>query len=210
MKNTEKNVREQNAPFDVMVLYDKYYDKIFRYTLNRTGDVELSRDITADVFLKAHKNRWKFVFTGAPISAWLFKIAGNEIISFARKRKNKPLALETELKRSNIVPLSLRGDLQDEILAAQEKVNQNAIFRRVHKQLCNLPNKYQEVITLRYLEEKSIAEIAFLLGKKPGTVKSLLSRGIAKLKRTSNKKTDVYSQAGLMAEASPKEGVRIL
>jgi RNA polymerase sigma-70 factor (ECF subfamily) len=52
----------------------------------------------------------------------------------------------------------------------------------VNKHLKELNIKYQEVISLRYFEQRSVKEIAVILDKKEGTVKSLLSRGITKLK----------------------------
>jgi RNA polymerase sigma-70 factor (ECF subfamily) len=45
-----------------------------------------------------------------------------------------------------------------------------------------LPVKYQEVLSLRYFEKKSIAEISQIMSKRPGTIKSLLSRGTKKLR----------------------------
>ena len=48
--------------------------------------------------------------------------------------------------------------------------------------MLELPIKYQDVIMLRYFERKSVKEIAEILNKKEGTVKSLLSRGIRRLK----------------------------
>ena len=202
-----KQYLDENGKLDVLKLYDTYYDDIYRYVLNRMGDVELARDITADVFFKVHRSRWKYVFTGAPVSAWLYRIAGNEVISFHRKSKRQPLALDRELQTHDIPPMALRGDLQEEIHAAQEKVNRNAAFQRVNLQLKKLPNKYQEVIVLRFLEEKSIREISRLLGKKEGTIKSLISRGLSQLKRISYTEKDFFVQNGLLVEASPNDGV---
>ena len=56
-------------------------------------------------------------------------------------------------------------------------------FLLIHSKLKHLSLKYQEVISLKYFEEKSIKEICEILNKKEGTVKSLLSRGIEKLIR---------------------------
>ena len=205
--DVEQQYQDKQGTLDVLKVYDTYYDEIFRYVLNRMGDVEVARDIAADVFFKVHKHRWKYVFTGAPVSAWLYRIAGNEVISFHRKAKYRPLTLDSELQRNEVVPLSLRGDLQEEIQKAQEQVNCNAAFQRVQQQLKKLPNKYQEVIVLRFLEEKSIREISLLLGKKEGTIKSLISRGITQLKRLSHTDKDFFAQNGLLIEASPHEGV---
>ncbi|MBN2527121.1 MAG: RNA polymerase sigma factor [Deltaproteobacteria bacterium] len=207
--DVDKQFRDDEGKIDVLKLYDAYYDCIFRYVLNRTGDVEVARDISADVFFKVHRSRWKFMFTGAPVTAWLYRIAGNEVITWQRKKKYRPVALERELQRLDILPLSLRGDLREEINDVQAKVNRNTAFHKVNKYVEKLPNKYQEVIVLRYLEEKSIKEIATLLGKKEGTIKSLISRGISHLRRSTRTEKDFFLQNGLLVEASPNEGVNL-
>lgn len=52
----------------------------------------------------------------------------------------------------------------------------------IQEKIFKLPVKYQEVIVLRFFEKKKIKEIAEILGKKQGTIKSLLHRGLEKLK----------------------------
>jgi RNA polymerase sigma-70 factor, ECF subfamily len=60
-------------------LFERHYDKIFNYTLQRTGNVEIAKDITAETFFKALKNIRKFSWKKVPFSAWLYKISTNEI-----------------------------------------------------------------------------------------------------------------------------------
>jgi RNA polymerase sigma-70 factor (ECF subfamily) len=64
----------------------------------------------------------------------------------------------------------------------ENEFKQHEDFLTIQLQLKQLSVNYQEVIALRYFEQKSIKEIAIILNKKEGTVKSLLSRGIEKLK----------------------------
>jgi RNA polymerase sigma-70 factor (ECF subfamily) len=71
--------------------------------------------------------------------------------------------------------------LQEEIMKAEDEIQKHQDFLEVHKELQKLPLKYQEVLSLRYFEEKKVSEIAEILGKKEGTVKSLLWRGFEKL-----------------------------
>ena len=77
-----------------------------------------------------------------------------------------------------------RTDQQDRENIENE-FKQHQDFLRIQLRLKQLPVNYQEVIALRYFEQKSIKEIAIILDKKEGTVKSLLSRGIEKLKKVS-------------------------
>lgn len=77
----------------------------------------------------------------------------------------------------------LRGyDDVDDKQSIELEVKHHGEFLKVQKYLAQLDIRYQEVLSLRYFEKKSIIEIAEILGKKEGTVKSLLSRGIEKLR----------------------------
>ncbi len=171
-------------PQDTLRVFDEFYTRIFRYVLGRVGDAEVARDITAEVFFKMIRSRLRLRLTRAPVSAWLFRVAGNEIATFHRRRKYRPVQLEAALNDSGALPPSLCGDLRSELSAIEEAVNRNDMYLKVHRGLVKLPDKYQEVIVLHYLEGQTVPEIALLLGKREGTVKSLISRGIAKLKQT--------------------------
>jgi len=57
-------------------------------------------------------------------------------------------------------------------------------YNLIRKNLLKLDIKYQEVVVLRYFEQKTNHEISLILGKNEGTVKSLLSRGLEKLRNT--------------------------
>jgi len=67
-------------------------------------------------------------------------------------------------------------------LEAEEELKRYQDFLKVQEKISQLPIKYQEVITLRFFEKKKIKEISEILGKKEGTIKSLLHRGLEKLK----------------------------
>jgi RNA polymerase sigma-70 factor (ECF subfamily) len=68
-----------------------------------------------------------------------------------------------------------------EILEAEEELQRNEKFLILQKSITMLPIKYQEVITLRFFENKQVKEISEILGKREGTIKSLLHRGLEKL-----------------------------
>jgi len=72
--------------------------------------------------------------------------------------------------------------LDAERLEAERKLREYNEFLAIRSKILELPTKYQDVIMLRYFERKSVKEIAEILNKKEGTVKSLLSRGMRKLK----------------------------
>lgn len=157
-------------------IYDENYSKIFGYILNRVANLDLAKDITSETFLKALKNLWKFRWQNISISSWLYRIANNEIANFFRKKKYKIISLE---KISEPIASS---NPAAEVLEAEEKLKGYQDFLKIQKQISKLNIKYQEVIVLRFFEKKKIREIAEILGKKEGTVKSLLYRGLKKIK----------------------------
>ena len=160
-------------------LYDRYYSQIFGYVLRRTADIRTAQDITSDVFFKAMKNLGKFKWRGIPYSSWLFRIATHEIANNSRKSKHNLLSLEEFPDSINI---SDNSSAEDEIIEAEAELKRHEEYLALHKNLSGLSVKYQEVITLRFFENKQIKEIGEILGKQEGTIKSLLHRGLKKLK----------------------------
>ena len=74
-------------------------------------------------------------------------------------------------------------NLEEEIITAQNVLKEHNDLRMCRNAIKQLPQKYQDVLTLRYFADKKINEIAIILGKPEGTIKSLLHRGLEKLKR---------------------------
>lgn len=162
-------------------LYELNYDQIFAYVLKRTADIQVAQDITAETFFKALKTIHNFKWQNVPFSAWLYRIAINEINLLHRKGHYKPISLDG-LKDQGFDPISA-DNMEEEFLIAQHSLERHAQFLQVQKELERIPAKYRDVITLRFFTGKQISEIAQILGKPEGTVKSLLHRGLEKLKK---------------------------
>lgn len=177
-KKQEKQLvaRAQRDPQVFEELYEQNYALIFGYILRRVADFQAAQDITSETFFKALTKLGQFRWHGIPFSAWLYRIAGNEISNYFRRNGNRVIPLDAIGEPiSSIDPAS-------EIIAAQEELKRHEDFLRLREVILKLPLKYQEVITLRFFEEKKISEIAAILGKREGTVKSLLSRALEKLR----------------------------
>jgi RNA polymerase sigma-70 factor, ECF subfamily len=160
-------------------LFEEYYSPIFNYLLRRTADVELAADLTAEVFFKALENLGRFRWRNLPFSAWLYRIATNAVNGHFRKQKFRWSSLDEIADSRNYSGPGAEQEIEE----AQERLGQYRQFLRVHKLLLQLPLRYQEVISLRFFENKKIGEIAAILGKREGTVKSLLSRGLQQLQQ---------------------------
>jgi RNA polymerase sigma-70 factor (ECF subfamily) len=171
----------QKSPDAFVQLYDLYYPKIFGYVLRRTANLEAAQDITSETFFNALRKLWQFRWRNISFSAWLYKIATNEINQYFRKAEYKKSASLEELQEQGFEPISSHNP-ESELIEAQEKLEQHQDFLEIQVKIVRLPAKYQEVITLRFFEQKQIKEISEILGKKEGTVKSLLHRAVEKLR----------------------------
>lgn len=163
------------------ILFDRYYSPIFGYVLRRVGKWNDAQDITSEVFLKALKSLWRYRWRGIAFSSWLYRIATNEVGMYFRKAGRAPLSLDQLMVESGFDPAS-RDDLLAEKLEAERQLERHREFLLARSHIATLPLKYQDVITLRFFERKSIKEIAEIVGKKEGTVKSLISRALQRLR----------------------------
>ena len=175
-----REVRNDPAVFGV--LFDRHYQQILRYCVRRTGDVAIAEDLTSDVFMKALQAVKRYEWRGVSVQAWLYKIATNELRMYYRRAKRQTISLEQLSDEYGIEPIS-DVDIEREAAEAQDVIDRNHEFMHALEIMGKLPMKYQEVLTLRFVERKKVADIAHIIGRKEGTVKSLISRGVAKLRQ---------------------------
>ena len=168
-------------------LFNAYYKTIFNYIFHRIAEYDVSRDIAADTFLKAYLNVRSFVWKDISILTWLYRIATNEINQYYRKNKTAKLVYETFLNQAD--KLFEFEEYQSEKQLLENELKLDDDFVRAQRCMKQLDLKYQEVLSLRFFEKKQVLEIAEILDKKEGTIKSLLSRGIEKLKIEFNRAT---------------------
>jgi len=169
--------KAQKDPEVFSLLYEENYPKIFSYILNRVANIELAQDITSETFIKCLKNIKRFQWRNVSFSCWLYRIASNEISNYFRKNKYHPACLEKIAE-----PTTLEAP-HDQLVEAEIQFETQKDLIKLSKQISMLAFKYQEVISLKYFEKKKIEEICQILGKKEGTVKSLIHRGIKELKK---------------------------
>jgi RNA polymerase sigma-70 factor (ECF subfamily) len=184
LSEEKKLVRQaRKSPDAFAQLYDQYYPRIFGYVLRRSANIEAAQDITSETFLKALGKLWQFQWRNVSFSSWLYKIASNEINQYFRRAEyRKSISLE-ELEEQGF-ELPSPHDPESELIEAQEKLQQHRDFLEIRAKIAQLPAKYQEVVALRFFEKKQIKEIAEILGKREGTIKSLLHRAVEKLRAT--------------------------
>ena len=172
MQEEESLVRraQQRDPAALTQLYEENFDRIYRYIVLKIGDRTEAEDMTQQVFLNALKSISSYKWKGMPFSAWLFRIAHNQIVDYFRKKS-----------RQATVPL-------DESLAAGNSDPEQVVERKVEIEQLALATKgltraQQEVISLRFAGELSIAEAAKVMGKSEGAIKALQHSAIVALRR---------------------------
>jgi RNA polymerase sigma-70 factor (ECF subfamily) len=164
-------------------LFKLYYKQIFGYIFRRTGNFDDTADIAADTFLKAFRHIHNFKYTGISVKVWLYRIATNEInLYFRHKRKHNSIFELISTEDEN----NFKDYIAEDKREIESELEKHEQFLLVLKELKTLPVKYQEVIALKYFEGKDNKEIAAILNINEGTLKSLLSRGIEKLRTKCN------------------------
>lgn len=148
-------------------LFDLYYDRILNYVFRRTLDVECSKDIVSNVFLKVLKNLEGFEWRGSPFAftAWIFKISGNEINQYFRMQSRYRPSLSSEL-----------GDDNKAAEEIEKKIDKDKHLLVLNKAIRQLKPVYQEIINLRYFEELSYGEISEITKKSESTVRVYCQR----------------------------------
>lgn len=181
--NEEKLLQEiETDPQKFAEVYEAFYRNIFGYAFRRTTDYDAAKDIAAETFLKAYAGIGKFRWRNISILHWLYRIATNEINKYFNRRKYLPESIH-RIHEEYGVDITDYANAETERIQLEEDLQRREDFVKVNDLIKKLDTKYQEVLALRFYEQKSIEEIAVILGKKTGTVKSLLSRGIDRLKK---------------------------
>lgn len=167
-------VSAQNDPENFAPLYIKYYDQVFLFINKRVDDLDMTADITSRVFLKCLKNLKKYKYQGVPFSAWLYKIAINEVNMFFRQ--------QSKMERTVNIDDHDINQLINEIDYSEEKIDPYVLIPVLLEQLND-----QEVqfIELRFFEGKSFKEMGYLLGLTEVNAKVKTYRIVKKLKELS-------------------------
>ena len=152
-------------------LYEAYFDKIYRYTRLKVGNEMEAEDITQHVFIKALNSICSYNIRGVPFSAWIFRIAHNNIVDHFRKQSKRATVPIDDL------PLVAPDD-------PQHAVERRMEVERVTAAAKDLTDAQREVISLRFAAELSIAEVAKIMGKSEGAIKALQHSAIQALRKT--------------------------
>lgn len=161
-------------------LVNRYQARLARYIRRISKfDEEETADILQDVFIKTYLNLNDFD-KWLKFSAWIYRITHNQVISQYRRLKVRPQAVIAIDDESVINKFTDGVDLARDL---DQKYSTAAVRAGLRK----LSYRYQEVLVLRYLEEKSYEEISVILRKPIATVGTLINRAKKELQQLINK-----------------------
>jgi RNA polymerase sigma-70 factor (ECF subfamily) len=151
-------------------MYRKHVQAIYRYISYRVGEADIAEDLTSEVFLRAMQGLDRYRHRGAPLSAWLFRIARDRVADHYREQNRRSTdALPETL---------LDGDPGPEA----EAVSQFEAAE-VRKHVEQLTPDQRDVVYLRFSAGLSLSETAQFMGKTIGAIKALQFRALRTLAR---------------------------
>ncbi len=158
-------------PQKFAVLYDKYYEQIFRFIFQRVDEKEAAFDATQQVFMKAMENLHKYEFRGVPFASWLYRIASSEVNNLFRTKKAQ--------RTVNIDSVSVYGIIEEIEESKIEKYHDKIVEIIAEE----LEENELQLIEMRFFEKRSFKEIAEILDMTENNAKVKTYRILEKLKK---------------------------
>ncbi len=166
------------------LLYERYVNRIYNYIYYRTGNPYEAEDLTSRVFYRALHHINHYNQRGVPFSAWLYRIAHNLVANWHRdnsRRKEVPLEDYTQFPHRALLPEASVVDNQE----------LESLLRAIRR----LPPDRQQLLILKFVEGMSNADVAVIMRRSEGAIKSLYHRTLLSL-REEITKTEQEDQEG--------------
>lgn len=152
-------------------LYLENVQKIYNYIYYRTGNKSDAEDLTARVFQRALKHIHNYQKTDVPFSAWLYRIAHNLVANFYR-----------DSNRKREVPIEDHEFLLPQSEHLETHIIRNEQLETMLMAIRKLPPDRQLVIILKFVDDMPNLQIAKILGRSEGAIKSLYHRTLLELR----------------------------
>ncbi len=153
-------------------LYDRYFEKVFRYVYYRVREEAEAEDVTSEVFFRALRAMPRYE-PRQPFLAWLYRIARNAIIDRARAARPR-VSFEDALAHP---------DAGDHVIDPDARILATDRRSRLRAALAHLTAEQQEVVVLRFVEGLSADEVGKVMRKRSGTVRGLQYRALQALRK---------------------------
>ncbi|MGC9670162.1 ECF subfamily RNA polymerase sigma factor, BldN family [Planosporangium sp. 12N6] len=158
------------------LIYDRYFDTVFRFVYFRVGNRQLAEDLTADTFLRALKRIGSFTWQGRDLGAWLVTIARNLVADHFKSGRYRLEITTGDVLDAERAESGPEGSPESAVV---DHITNVALLTAVKQ----LNPEQQECIVLRFLQGFSVAETAQAMGKNEGAIKALQYRAVRTLAR---------------------------
>jgi len=148
-----------------------YYEQVYRYAYRRLGDPEAAQNIASETFFRLLVAFQKGQNPQDGVLFWLYRVAHNLVIDDYRQSSKQPLPLLDEAWHS------------EDDLSPDKAVAAHIAQEQVRAALLELTLIQQQVIELKFMEGMSNEQVARIMKKSVGTIKSLQHRALAALHR---------------------------
>jgi RNA polymerase sigma-70 factor, ECF subfamily len=176
-------------------VYTAYAPALFRFFLAAVGDRPTAEDLTGDVFRSAIEGLPGFRGSMEMLGGWLFTIAHHDLADYRRRQARNPVQPLDDL----LEEAALAGGAADPEELALDRVE----GERVLAALRQLSPDQREVLLLRMAAGLTTPEVAAIVGKTTGAVKSLQHRGVASLARVLGATNDTSAPEPLPRSSDP-------
>jgi RNA polymerase sigma-70 factor (ECF subfamily) len=154
---------------DLLKAFELYNVLIYKYIFVRVGrSREVAQDLAQEIFMKAWQHRDSYDSKKATVKTWLFVIARNQLTDHFRKNKNNPLPLKDDIGEAEVGP------------------DRDLLMETIFLHMKQLDNYDQELITLRFIEDLSIEDVAKIVNKQYTATKISIYRALSKLRNLIN------------------------
>ncbi|MFA5130861.1 MAG: RNA polymerase sigma factor [Patescibacteria group bacterium] len=154
--------------------YNQYKDKIYNYFLYRVGfDKPLAEDLSSEVFIKALKSFADFD-ENKKFQSWIYMIAHNHLVNHYKTA-------------GRVIPIE---PLENSLYYIDKSAEERHELARVLEIIDAMENSESEILRFRFIDQLSNSEIAEILGKEEGAIRTQISRTLVKLREILNSKTN--------------------
>jgi RNA polymerase sigma-70 factor, ECF subfamily len=176
---------QQGSKEAVSALYEFYAQPIFRYISYRVESDMIAEDLAADVFLRMVQKLRQYRYTGAPFGAWLFRIAATRIADYYRQRnRSKAEAIQETHPSDDTDPFG--------------KIEKREERDHLRQALRSLPEDYQTLLILRFMQQLPHQEVAAVLNKSEASIRVMQHRALKALAKAlgNDEKVRSYLRGG--------------
>jgi RNA polymerase sigma-70 factor (ECF subfamily) len=165
--------RQKKNPAKFEVIYNRYYEQIYRYLYARVDSTDLAADLTSQVFYKVLLKIESYSFKGVPFASWLYRIAFNEMnMHFRKDSKNRTINIDSEHIGG------LFEEMEEDYYSDEKE--------KLVQILATLSDERLSIIEMRFFEKLSFKEISEVMGITENNAKVKLYRTLDKLKKNFN------------------------